>query len=139
MGSFIQASRKGDRAKNAYKKQQELQKGKSGMYKKDNKKFGGKMAALPTIQEETTYKKNVPEKKPEKIPEKKPVDIQNDSGELMAQSGSSNADQPLTGLKNQPKGFGDSPDKFKEEKPEETEFTLAKKGTVDKTKFKTKK
>ena len=52
MGSFIQASRRGDKAKNDFKKQKELQKGKSGVYRKlDNKKFG--KAALPIIQEET--------------------------------------------------------------------------------------
>ena len=52
MGSFIQASRRGDKAKNDFKKQKELQKGKSGVYRKlDNKKFG--KATLPTIQEET--------------------------------------------------------------------------------------
>lgn len=48
-GSFIQSSRSGDNAKSSFQKQQELQKGKSGVYRKLESKKNSRIGRLPTI------------------------------------------------------------------------------------------
>lgn len=100
----MQAARKGDTAKDAYKKQQTLQKGRSGVqtknpFKKAKKKDLSK--DLSIIEEEShPKKKNIPKKEEKKEEKKKPQLILEDSGEMMANSDSFNADKLL--MKQQP-------------------------------------
>lgn len=98
--SFIQASRRGNQAKSSFKRQQDLQKGRSGIQKTNGPKKGPKpLNNLPTIQEERqSYRKNSVKAETSV----KPSD--NISGESL-KTITSNNQAALLGRKTQPEQF----------------------------------